>query len=356
LEKRGGKQMSDIEITEPTTIVPIELDRKKKRRTREKSDKKYFGLQVMMRKTFLELFDLKRVLPYLFLSVVFPFIFSSIVSESIGNLGDMSINYQISTVVNYFVFFSFFWNAGILLWLFCGLTASTFISSEENNGTMIFLLTKPIRRRTIYFGKFLGYFLNMAIMQFVSLLLSLVTTCSILQVSRAVFTQGMLFLVPVYLFSLLMIICIGIILGFLSIINKRVVVSVLVTMFLVILIYFLGIIFRVAIPQYYADWYIYLIDLGYNLSLIFTLFLNLFGFQPTPFFQQNFGRFFGTYITTFGDYSDLLQAVEPENGLLFLIPETGYINPIVSLVFLVGITILLFVLGIVLLERKDISP
>ncbi|NHJ48582.1 MAG: ABC transporter permease subunit [Asgard group archaeon] len=349
--------MSEIEAPEKTSFVPMELEGKKKRKSRLQEGKRYFGLYTLFQKTFLELLSLKRVVPYLFLSVIFPFIFSTIVAQDLpGKLADMNIDYQIATVVNYFAFYSFFWNAGILLWLFCGLTASTFISSEENNGTMIFLLTKPIRRSTIYIGKFLGYFLNMAILQFVSLILSLTTTCSILQVSRAVFTQGMYYLLPIYLFSILMIACIGLILGFLSIINKRVVVSVLVNMFLIILIYFVGIIFRVAIPQYYAQWYLYLIDLGYNLSLIFTFFLNLFGFLPTPFFQQNIGMFFGTYAASFGDNSGILQTLEPENGLTFLIPETGYINPLVSLTALVVITVILLILGIILLERKDISP
>jgi hypothetical protein len=196
----------------------------------------------------------------------------------------------------------------------------------------------------------------MAILQFVSLLIRLTTTCSIFGVSRTVFSQGMFYLIPIYIFSLIMIAAVGLILGFLSIINKRIVVSVLVNMFLLIIIYFLGIIFRVTIPTYYEAGYLYIIDIGYNLSLIFTLFLNLFGFQPTPFFQQNIGLFFGTYVAQFGDSSELLQGMDPENGLTFLLPETGYINPMVSLVVLVVITVLLFILGIILLERKDISP
>jgi ABC-type transport system involved in multi-copper enzyme maturation permease subunit len=346
--------MTEVVPPEKTSFVPLEIGKKEKKR---RDEKRYFGLLIMLRKTFVELFSMKRVLPYLFLSIIFPFIFSTIVSESLaGNLADMNISYQISTITSYFAFYSFFWNAGILLWIFCGLTASTFISSEENSGTMIFLLTKPVRRTTIYIGKFLGYFLNMAILQFVSLLIGLTTTCSLFGVSRTVFSQGMYYLLPIYIFSLIMIAAVGLILGFLSIINKRIVVSVLVNMFLLIIIYFLGIIFRVAIPSYYEAGYLYIIDIGYNLSLIFTLFLNLFGFQPTPFFQQNIGMFFGTYVAQFGDSSELIQGIDPENGLTFLLPETGYINPMVSLVVLVVITVLLFILGIILLERKDISP
>ena len=278
------------EITQPdiSSIVPMEIDTETKPKKRD--EKRNFGLFIIFEKTFLELFSLRRVLSYIILSIIFPFIFTMIVSGDIsGTLGDLSIDFQIATVVNYFAFYSFFWNAGILLILYCGLTAANFISSEESGGTMIFLLTKPIRRTTLFVGKFLGYFVNMAIMQFISLLFGLTITCTLFNVSSAVFIAGLKFMVPIYLYALLMIAVIGLILGFLSIINKRMVVSVLVIMFLVIFIYFLGIIFRVAIPEYYEKGFLYLIDLGYNLSLIFTTFLGFFGFQPTPFVQQNFG-------------------------------------------------------------------
>jgi len=345
------------EITQPdiSDIVPMEIDTKRKRK--RKISKSNFGLFIIFEKTFLELFSFKRVLSYLALSFVFPFIFTMVISGQLsGTLADMSIDFQIATVVNYFAFYSFFWNAGILLLLYCGLTASNFISSEESGGTLIFLLTKPIRRTTLYVGKFLGYFLNMAILQFVSLLLGLTVTCTLFEVSSAVFIVGLKFLVPVYLYALLMIAVFGLILGFLSIINKRMVISVLVNMFLIIIIYFLGIIFRVAIPNYYESWYLYLIDLGYNLSLIFTTFLGFFGFQPNPFFQQNFGMFFGTYVSMFSDVSEFLGAADPENGLTFLLPETGYVNPIVSIIVIVAIAAALFILGLVVLERKDIGP
>ncbi len=338
-----------------SSIVPLEIEDKQKQKKKE--GKRNFGLYIIFEKSFLELFSLRRVLSYLLLSIVFPFIFTMIVSgQMTGTLADMNIDYQIATVVNYFAFYSFFWNAGILLILYCGLTAANFISSEESGGTMIFLLTKPIRRTTLYVGKFLGYFLNMAILQFISLLFGLTITCTLLNVSTAVFIEGMKFMVPIYLYALLIIAVIGLILGFLSIINKRMVVSVLVIMFLIIFIYFLGIIFRVAIPTYYEAGYLYLIDLGYNLSLIFTTFLGFFGFIPIPFFQQNFGLFFGTYVSMFSDLSEFLGSADPENGLTFLLPETGYINPIVSIIVMVVITVLLFILGLIILERKDIGP
>ncbi len=280
-----------------------------------------------------------------------------VVSDNLdGQLSSISIDYQIATIVNYFAFASFFWNTGILLWIYSGLTASSFILSEETGGTMIFLLTKPIRRTTLYVSKFLGYFLNMAILQFFSLLLSLATICGLFGVSTPVFTAGMKFLVPIYLFALLLIASVGMIMGFLSIVNKRIVVNVLVLMLVIVVIYFVGIIFRVAIPNYYATWRLYLIDLGYNFSLMFVIFLNFFGFQPTPFFQQNFGMFFGTYVSMFTDVSEFLGAADPENGLTFMLPETGYINPIVTIIVLVVITAVLFILGLIILERKDVSP
>ncbi|MHA1556928.1 MAG: ABC transporter permease [Candidatus Heimdallarchaeota archaeon] len=345
---------------EPTIIgeKPKKSKRKEKKETEKlpRDNKVYFGMFMIFKKTFTEMFGATRVIAYVLLSVIFPFIYSNVVAENlVVPLSDLNINFQIATVVSHFAFHSFFWNAGILLFLFCGLSASTFISGEENNGTLIFLLTKPIRRSTVFFGKFLGYFVNMAILQLFSLFLGLTITCSAFQVSFEVFLQSLLYLVPVYLFALMMIIIVGLIMGFMSIVSKKVVVNVVLIMLAIIVIYFVGILLRLALPGYYETFYLYIIDLGYNLSTIFLLFLKPFGFQPIPTFQQNFGLFFGTYVNQFTNLSAFLGASDVENNLTFLLAETNYIHPLISLTVLIVITVVLLIIGIVVLERKDVG-
>lgn len=245
-----------VHYEEHSTIIPLEISEEK---GREKDGKRCFGMFIILQKTFLELFSFKRVLPYILLSFTFSFVLATVITGNMGGqISNMSIDFQIATVVNYFAFAAFFWDAGILLWVFCGLTSSNFISTEETGGTMIFLLTKPIRRSTLYISKFLGYFFNMAILQFFSLLISLTTISGLFGVSTTVFVVGLKFLVPIYLYALLLIVCVGLIMGFLSIVNKRIVVNVLLLMLIVVVIYFLGIIFRVAIPSYYERYNRYL--------------------------------------------------------------------------------------------------
>ena len=107
--------MEEIQQPDISAIVPMEIDSKRKRRRKE--SKRNFGLFIIFEKTFLELLSLRRVLSYLGLSIIFPFILTMIVSEQMtGTLADMSIDFQIATVVNYFAFSSFFWNAGIFVW------------------------------------------------------------------------------------------------------------------------------------------------------------------------------------------------------------------------------------------------
>lgn len=89
------------EITQPdiSSIVPMEIDSKHQRR--KKDGKRSFGLFIIFQKTFLELLSLRRVISYLALSIVFPFVFTMIVSGQLsGTLADMSIDFQIATVVN----------------------------------------------------------------------------------------------------------------------------------------------------------------------------------------------------------------------------------------------------------------
>lgn len=63
-------------------------------------------------------------------------------------------------------------------------------------------------------------------------------------------------------------------------------------------------------------------------------------------------------IIDFNTDSELVQIVYigTEIGLSKIQVETGYINPIVSIIVMVVITALLFILGIIILERKDIGP
>ncbi len=258
--------------SESLTIEPTIIGEKPKKEKPEKiarDSKVSFGMFMIFKKTFVEMFGAVRVLAYVFLSIIFPFILTTVASGNLEvPLSDLNINFQIATVVSHFAFHSFFWSAGILLFLFCGLSASTFISGEENSGTLIFLMTKPIRRSTIFFGKFLGYFVNMAILQLFSLFLGLTITCSFFQVSLEVFLQSLLYLIPIYLYALMMIAVIGLIMGFMSIVSKKVVVNVVLIMLAIIVIYFVGILLRLALPRYYETWYLYIIDLGYNLSSI----------------------------------------------------------------------------------------
>ena len=346
--------MSNIIEPEPLSIEPIEISAKKQKKSRE--ERTPSSISLIFRRTFQDLMSIKRVLPYIFLSVIFPFIFTSVAAGDLSSpLSNFNINYQITTLSSYFVFYAFFWNAGILLWMFCGITASTFISGEENNGTLVFLLTKPITRTALFFGKFLGYFVNMAILQFFSLFLGLTLTASLFQTSMAVFAQTLIFLIPTYLFGLLMITVVGIIFGFLSIVNRKAVINILILMLLIIMIYFIGIIFRFGIPSYYENWRLYLVDIGYNLSIIFTAILKPFGFDPNPFYQTSFGLFFGTYVNQFTDISAFLSASDTDQGLTFILPETGYINPIISIVVLIAITSIFLAIGLIVLNKKDVS-
>ncbi|MHA1442376.1 MAG: ABC transporter permease [Candidatus Heimdallarchaeota archaeon] len=339
---------------EPLSIEPVELGSKEDKKIRR--GKRNFGLSPLIGKTFKEMLSWKRVVPFFLLSFIFPFIFSIVVAGDMTYiLADMSIDFQISTVVSYFAFFSFFWNSGILIWLFGGLTAATFISGEENNGTLVFLLTKPIRRSTVFFGKLLGFFLNLALLEFFSLVLSLTTICTIFQASMTVFLWGLYYMIPIFIYTLLMILIVGIILGLLSIINKRMVVSVLISTMLIFVIYFMGVVFRLAVSTLYADWKLYIIDIGYNFGNMFMIILEPFGFQATPFFQQNFGMFFGYFEASLANLGDSIIAMDPENGLSFILPETNYISAIYSFFVIIAITVGSLFLSIFLVERKDVS-
>ncbi|MHA1505256.1 MAG: hypothetical protein ACTSPT_08710, partial [Candidatus Heimdallarchaeota archaeon] len=173
--------------------------------------------------------------------------------------------------------------------------------------------------------------------------------------SMTVFLWGLYYMIPIFIYTLLMILIVGIILGLLSIINKRMVVSVLISTMLIFVIYFMGVVFRLAVSTLYADWKLYIIDIGYNFGNMFMIILEPFGFQATPFFQQNFGMFFGYFEASLANLGDSIIAMDPENGLSFILPETNYISAIYSFFVIIAITVGSLFLSIFLVERKDVS-
>jgi hypothetical protein len=133
------------------------------------------------------------------------------------------------------------------------------------------------------------------------------------------------------------------------------VVSVLIATMLVFVIYFMGLVLRLAIADFYANWYLYIIDIGYNFGNMFMIILKPFGFQATPFFQQNFGVFFGFFEASIANMGEGFIFIDPENGLSFILPETNYISPIYSFFVIIAITVVSIILSVVFVERKDVS-
>jgi len=89
---------------EPTIIgeKPKKSKRKEKKETEKlpRDNKVYFGMFMIFKKTFTEMFGATRVIAYVLLSVIFPFIYSNVVAENlVVPLSDLNINFQIATAI-----------------------------------------------------------------------------------------------------------------------------------------------------------------------------------------------------------------------------------------------------------------
>ena len=143
----------------------------------------------IMFKTLNDLLKLKRSLVFLFLIILIPVIVTSIIG-SVFNLSTMSLGNQTQTVVMFYVIIVFFWVAGIPLVLLTSVTCGDFITKEENDGTLLLLASKPVRRYEIVLGKYFAFLINILIIEAIAIILTPLIMYWLLPVDPAVLDNG----------------------------------------------------------------------------------------------------------------------------------------------------------------------
>ena len=305
----------------------------------------------VMFKTLDDLFRIKRNLLFIIAMLIVPIIISGVIN-SVLVLDTMSLANQIQTVTMFYIIIVFFWVAGIPLVLLAGVTCGDFISKEENEGTLLLLVSKPVGRHEIVLGKYFAFLINILILEIIAITLSALIMYWILPIDPAVL-DSMAGLIPaIILYAMFIAITFGALATALSCIFKSrfktimILVGITMAVFLGFMV-FRGFMAGAGIYDPYVVW----ADVNYHMGNSYLSFIDSTGYRMAPTLQATLGMFTGTYSA-----ADPSMLYDVDIGAMYpSIPRTDYVSPLLSLFGWFIFTIALLVFGIMRFQRREIK-
>ena len=305
----------------------------------------------VMFKTLDDLFRIKRSLLFIIAVLIVPIIISGLLNSVLG-LSTMSLANQIQTVTMFYIIIVFFWVAGIPLVLLAGVTCGDFISKEENEGTLLLLVSKPVGRHEIVLGKYFAFLINILILEIIAVTLSALIMYWILPIDPAVL-DSMTGLIPAIIFYAMFIaVTFGALATALSCIFKSrfktIMILVVITMAVFLgFMAFRGFMSDAGIYDPYIVW----ADVNYHMGNSYLSFIDSTGYRMAPTLQATLGMFTGTYSA-----ADPSMLFDVDIGAMYpSIPRNDYVSPLLSLFGWFIFTIALLVFGIMRFQRREIK-
>ena len=304
-------------------------------------------------KTLNDLLSLRRTLLFLTVVLAFSVISSKAFKEYVPiNLSSLTLAMETQMITGMFVISSFIWIVGIPLVLLASITCGDFISKEYQDGTLLLLISKPIRRWEIIIGKFLAFLLSSLLLESIVLVSSPLIIFYVMDLDIYIL-ETMVRLVPwLITYSVFVAFIFGsIATAFSSMFNNRIK-TIVVMVIITILVYFGFTMIRAWTESFgiYRNYGLNFIDMNYHLGNSYLLFLNMSKYRMLPLFQGIMGRFTGTHEIldperVFDkDIDAMPKSLEPKN----------YNSPVVSLTAWISISLILLIFGTINFERKEI--
>ncbi len=291
-----------------------------------------------------KLLTLPRALIFLAVAVIVP-----IITAYGADVSSYPVGVQALMLKDRLFVVTYFWIGGIVLSFFSAWTVSDFIAGEDSRGTLLSLITRPIRRWEVILGKFLAYLVFVAVMELIAIILSVYVFVTVSGAHLSVMWELVPYVPILLLYTLFVAVVFGTIPLFLSTISKSRVLVMIISAGLVIFIYLGFYMIRSGFSEFYVDNSLYHFDPGYHLGNIFISFIEAGGIYLTPTFQEQMGLFAGTH--------DLgVSLDEPDQGFqLASIPLTNYNSKATSWLIWTLIPAVLAVLSVFKLKRKEVQ-
>jgi ABC-type transport system involved in multi-copper enzyme maturation permease subunit len=275
--------------------------------------------------------------------------------------GTMSLEMQTHSLVGYFLLVSFMWIAGFYIAYVITASGIDFISKEEQEGTLLLMVSKPISRFQFILGKFLALLVTTLLLELVIIFGSIVVFWILLGLDADII-KPLIGLVPwIFLYSIIVVILFDALAIAISALFRGNVIKTVITMLLIMLIFGLGPILRMTWPTTYENYHLHYIDPGYHLGNIYvSLSGQAEGGRMTPQIQAYLGIFTGTYKAGMEEmvlamFTGSSESFDPDIGAMPpSLEKTNYLNPAVSVLLCLAVSAAALGVARLAIERKEV--
>jgi ABC-2 type transport system permease protein len=316
---------------------------------------------IVMEKTIRELMSLRRLAMVVIVGVVPALFCGAVVWRESFRSGTMSLEMQTHSLVGYFLLISFMWIAGYYIAYVITTSGMDFISKEEQEGTLLLMVSKPISRFQFILGKFLALLVTTLLLELVILFGSIVVFWVLLGLDADII-RPLIGLVPwIFLYSVIVVILFSALTIAISALFRGSVIKTVLTMLLIMLIFGLGPILRITWPSNYENYHLYYIDPGYHLGNTYvSLSDQAEGGRMTPQIQAYLGIFTGTYKAGMEEmvlamFTGSSESFDPDIGAMPpSLEKTNYLNPAVSVLLCLAVSAAALGVARLAIERKEV--
>ncbi len=291
----------------------------------------------------------KRVFPGLVVMLIVPVFVVMFTSGSV-NYGIISI-YSAAMNINFsLVTLLYWWTLGIVFTILVSGATSGVIADEVDKGTMLILVSKPVSRVQIFFGKFLGVYVFGALFSLIGIFLLGWIAVLVTSANISYFIAMIPFLLFMFVYSIFVeLIFVSISMALSSILKtgrKTMMLMILFSIMTFVVFYMI----RTLGTAYYTQFSLYWFDLGYHLGNILAAAIQTSSIIPSSSLWQGlFNLFTSAFLVQTGS---IVTAQDIDTGGY---PLTGYVSPVISLLIWISLAAILLVYGLIKLKRKEIS-
>lgn len=315
---------------------------------------------IVANKTISELMSLKRLAAGLLIGLAPAILFGFVWRENLS-AGTMSLEMQMRTMVGYFMLISFVWIVGAFIAYLIITSGIDSVSKEEEDGTILLMVSKPISRFQFILGKFLGLLVTILLLEVVILFGSIFIFWLILGLDPE--TIGSLLSVAswIFLYSIIVAILFDALAIAMSTIFKSQMLKITLSLVLVMLIFLFGFIMRIQWPSTYEKFHLGYIDPGYHLGNIYVSVVEqVESGRITPQTQAYMGLINGTYSAGLEEavlvmFTGASQSFDPDIGAMPpSLERTNYLNPIFSVLLCLIVSASALWVSKIAIERKEV--
>jgi ABC-type transport system involved in multi-copper enzyme maturation permease subunit len=315
---------------------------------------------IVMNKTISELMSLRRLVAGLFIGLAPAILFGFVWRENLS-AGTMSLEMQMRTMVGYFMLISFVWIVGAFIAYLIITSGIDSISKEEESGTLLLMVSKPISRFQFILGKFLGLLVTTLLLEIVILFGAIFIFWLILGLDPE--TVGALLSVAfwIFLYSIIVAILFAALAIAMSTLFKSQMLKITLSLVLVMLIFVFGLMLRGIWPSTYENYHLGYIDPGYHLGNIYVSAVEqVESGRITPQTQAYMGLINGTYSAGVEEavlvmFLGTSQSFDPDIGAMPpSLERTNYLNPVLSALLCLIVSAGAVWVAKIAIERKEV--